>query len=116
MTKSHSKYKCKKIVKRDPQGVVVTVYDSVKAAAACHGFTEKQLYNHLYHRAGSLWHGCCWEWQNKAQEKGSMRLCIGIDCNHKFVSRGPHNRLCPTCTNKGGSNPVTHKVHADGKR
>ena len=115
----HSKRKCKKIVKRDPQGNVVAIYDGVRDAVVCHvglDFTEKQLYNHLYHSMGNLWHGYYWEWQNESQGKASERSCIGTDCGRKFISRGPHNRFCPTCTNRGGSNPVAHKVHADGKR
>src|SRR3972149_6706021 len=119
MTKSHSDRKCKKIVQRDPQGNVVRVYHSVKDAVLCHiglDFTEKQPYNHLYHNMGGLWRGYYWEWQNESQAEKMERLCIGIECGRRFISRGTHNRLCPTCTNRGGSNPVAHKVHADGKR
>lgn len=110
-------YRTKKIVQRDPQGGVVKVYDSAKhAAESCGVFTSKQLYNHLYHSAGALWHGYYWEWnygEDVATSDAGERQCLGAECGRKFISRGAGNRFCPRCAGREGSNPFTYKVHGD---
>jgi len=119
MKKSPSKYRCRKVVKRDPRGNIHKIYESVSDAALCCvelKFTVKQLYNHLCHAYGTLWHGYYWEWLDGGQEGVVEKLCLGADCGRKFLSRGIHHRICPTCVKRNNYSPSAHKVHTDSKR
>lgn len=111
------KYHSRKIAQRGPQGNIFKIHDSVKDAAYWSGgaFTSKQLYNHLYHSEGALWHGYYWEWYESG-EGVVERECLDVGCGRKFISKGPHNRFCPRCRRGGDSNPLTYKVHGEGKK
>ncbi len=113
MTKCRSKTRpAKKIVRRDVQGIIVEVYDSVRHAASGFGkFTAKQLYNHLYFSGGLLFHGYFWEWYENAAGGVSEQRCLGTDCEKKFISRGKGNRFCPSCLAKDVFHPAAHKIH-----